>query len=145
MPVATVYVEFVTVIGTSIMGVHTAIIPIINESAQSYQLHIRLNRSIKCQIGCLGHFHFPAGKYLYTGSAQHNMAARLSRHLQKDKRLRWHIDYLLNSCYAHIFEIWVFSESECALNQKLAGEVLVAGFGSSDCKQGCGSHLKFMG
>jgi Uri superfamily endonuclease len=38
-----------------------------------------------------------------------------------------------------------FDEEECILNQKASGEIIVAGFGSSDCKNGCKSHLKYLG
>ena len=79
------------------MGLHSAKIPQLPATTQSYQLHIRLSRPICCQIGRLGRFDFPAGRYLYTGSARRNMAARLTRHLQREKPLRWHIDYLLTN------------------------------------------------
>ena len=35
--------------------------------------------------------------------------------------------------------------AECALNQATAGAMPVPGFGASDCKHGCGSHLKYLG
>jgi Uri superfamily endonuclease len=44
--------------------------------------------------GGLGRVFFPAGLYLYVGSAQRNLSHRLSRHARQDKPLRWHIDYL---------------------------------------------------
>ena len=65
-----------------------------SDIARSYQLSIRLNRSIYCQIGQLGRFHFLIEEYVYTGSARRSMASRLARHLQRHKRLRWHIDYV---------------------------------------------------
>jgi Uri superfamily endonuclease len=34
---------------------------------------------------------------------------------------------------------------ECRLNQASGGQVLVRGFGASDCRAGCGAHLKYRG
>jgi Uri superfamily endonuclease len=112
--------------------------------ACTYQLHIRLSRNIKCLVGRLGEYSFPAGHYVYTGSAKRNMSARLKRHLSKEKALRWHIDYLLASRYAIITKVTTSAEAECLLNQHVEGEVLIPGFGASDCKSGCGSHLKYI-
>ncbi|MGE5336851.1 MAG: DUF123 domain-containing protein, partial [Gemmatimonadota bacterium] len=61
----------------------------------SYQLLIEIARPLRCAIGRLGVFDFPAGRYLYTGSARRNLDARIARHLRGIKRLHWHIDYLL--------------------------------------------------
>lgn len=112
---------------------------------QTYQLHIRLASERELVIGRLGVFRFPAGLYLYTGSAKRNMEARIRRHCSKEKRLRWHIDYLLASADAEVTEVRTYRESECALNQRSAGQVIVPGFGASDCHMGCGSHLKYLG
>ena len=32
---------------------------------------------------------------------------------------------------------------ECDLNKETEGEIIIHGFGSSDCEAGCKSHLKF--
>ncbi len=58
----------------------------------SYQLLIRIGRPIRLRIGALGVQEFPAGHYLYTGSARRNLEARIHRHLRREKKLRWHID-----------------------------------------------------
>lgn len=96
-------------------------------------------------IGRLGEFDFPAGDYVYTGSARRNLEARIARHLRRDKRLRWHIDYLLAAPGVTVGEVRRSDVAECVLNQATAGRVPVPGFGASDCRQGCGSHLKFLG
>ncbi len=111
----------------------------------SYQLHIRLHASACITVGRLGRFTFPAGNYIYTGSAKTNIIARVARHLAKTKRNRWHVDYLLTHCCSRVFSVILFSESECAVNRSVRGIVLVPGFGSTDCQNGCGSHLKYMG
>lgn len=114
-------------------------------TACTYQLMIHLAVPVRLTVGRLGIFDFPAGRYVYTGSARRNLEARIARHLRRDKRLRWHIDYLLGIPEAEVVGITRHAEAECALNQSTHGRVLVPGFGASDCQAGCGSHLKFLG
>ena len=109
----------------------------------SYQLHMVLEKEEAITIGKLGTFRFPAGRYVYTGSARRNMGARLARHMSKSKRIRWHIDYLLSNPHCRVFIVLLFSESECEVNRRSEGVVIVLGFGSSDCRSGCGGHLKY--
>lgn len=111
----------------------------------TYQLHIRLIQPLRLWIGRFGEFDFPAGDYVYTGSAKRNFEARIARHLRRDKRLRWHIDYLLAAPGVEVVEVLRSAEPECALNQATAGEIPVPGLGASDCRLGCGSHLKYLG
>ena len=33
---------------------------------------------------------------------------------------------------------------ECELNTDVKGKIIVEGFGNSDCKENCKSHLKFL-
>jgi Uri superfamily endonuclease len=111
----------------------------------TYQLNIQLSQSSSLQIGKFGLFNFPAGHYIYTGSARRNLGARVARHLKLNKTLRWHIDYLLASPFSSIESVTLFSEMECEINQRVNGVVLIAGFGASDCRANCGSHLKYLG
>lgn len=112
-------------------------------SNNTYQLYIRLNSVQTITIGKLGTFMFPAGKYIYTGSAKCNLEARIARHMHKEKRLRWHIDYLLAAPACKITQVKIFNTPECQLNQRTPGEILIPKFGASDCKKGCVSHLKY--
>lgn len=114
---------------------------------QSYQLHINIKNNIEIQIGKLGKFTFPMGNYIYTGSAKKNIDERIKRHQSNspDKKLHWHVDYLLDDENAKITEVQKFDEEECTLNQKATGEIIVVGFGISDCKNKCRSHLKYLG
>lgn len=109
----------------------------------SYQLIIDVPAPLRLRIGKLGSFDFPVGRYIYTGSAKRGMEARLRRHLDRDKRLRWHIDYLLAAPAVRIVGIRRSKAEECALNQRTRGASIVLGFGASDCLRGCGSHLKW--
>ena len=69
----------------------------------------------------------------------------IGRLQRADKKLRWHIDYLLAARGVRITKIVRSRREECELNQGSRGEVVVPGFGASDCKAGCGAHLKFVG
>jgi|TARA_B100001105_G_scaffold25907_1_gene18150 Uri superfamily endonuclease len=111
---------------------------------QSYQLIISLSQNINIQIGKLGLFSFQKGTYVYAGSAKRNMDARIKRHLSKDKNLHWHIDYLLANKQTKIIKVIKSELSECDLNGHVKGKIIAKGFGSSDCKENCKSHLKFI-
>ena len=114
-------------------------------SSISYQLHIRITQPLHIQIGALGLQHFPAGHYIYTGSAKRAMQQRLLRHLRHDKPLRWHIDYLLQHPASIVTRISRFEDNECQLNQATQGKILVPGFGAGDCKNSCIAHLLYIG
>jgi len=113
-------------------------------SSGLYQLVIRLGRRQNIDVGHLGCFVFPSGYYVYTGSAKRRLESRLARHLRKEKRMRWHIDYLLGQ--AKIVEVKRYHggrHSECELSRRVGAlpgsRVVAPGFGSSDC--GCSTHL----
>jgi len=108
----------------------------------TYQLVITIANPVCVAVGALGVFRFPAGRYVYTGSARRNLQARIDRHLSSAKCLRWHIDYLLNAPGVRVTDVRRFDEPECRVNQRTAGEITVPRFGASDCGAGCGSHLK---
>jgi Uri superfamily endonuclease len=111
----------------------------------SYQLLIDVPRRQRVQVGRLGEFEFPAGRYVYTGSAKRNLAARIARHLRRQKALRWHIDYLLAAPGVRVKNVVTAAQPECALNRGCGGQIVAAGFGASDCRCGCGAHLKYFG
>ncbi len=49
------------------------------------------------------------GFYAYVGSAMNNLEKRVERHLRKDKKKHWHIDYLLEK--ADIFLVLMIPSS----------------------------------
>jgi len=108
-----------------------------------YQLVARLEGECEVTVGRLGTFLFPAGYYVYTGSARKGLESRIARHLRKAKPMRWHIDYLLRHAAAIEVRRYSSDRSECSLSQsvgRLRGSAVVArGFGSSDCE--CVTHL----
>ncbi len=111
----------------------------------TYQLLIEIARPLWVNIGRLGKYDFPAGRYIYTGSAKRNFEARVARHLRREKTLRWHIDYLLAAPGVSIAGVRRYVTDECAINQTTPGRMVVRRFGASDCRMGCGSHLKQVG
>ncbi len=112
---------------------------------RTYQLLIKVTEPVRVTIGRHGRFLFPAGRYIYTGSARRNLESRIARHQRKHKTLHWHIDYLLVATGVEITSVKRSRQEECALNQKSRGKILIPGFGASDCRSGCGSHLKYLG
>lgn len=118
--------------------------PPIPADAITYQLVIELRRRCRISPGRLGAHELAAGRYVYTGSARRHMRARLQRHLRRDKPLRWHIDWLLTRPQAEVVAIHVDARPECEVNRATGGAVPIAGFGASDCRARCGSHLRYM-
>lgn len=109
----------------------------------SYVLLVRLDIERSIPIGKLGYLPFPKAYYAYIGSAMNGFNARLARHLRAEKKLHWHIDYLLKkSEIDEIITCRSVEKLECYLAQALAGTFpSIPDFGSSDCK--CRSHLFF--
>ncbi|ADC47314.1 hypothetical protein mru_1464 [Methanobrevibacter ruminantium M1] len=113
----------------------------------TYCLIISMKKSDKIKIGNLypEAYKFKKGYYVYIGSAMNSLISRLNRHLSDDKKMHWHIDYLLTSEYSEIREI-LFTDSEKRIECDLANEIAedgleIEGFGCSDCN--CNSHLIF--
>jgi Uri superfamily endonuclease len=124
---------------------------IIPKQGGTYALHLRQNHPERTKIGKLGEFCFPAGDYLYIGSAlgPGGLKARLTRHLRGKSRYHWHIDWLREITDA-IGAYYLTSDShyECKWSQFLLSFPLVtipaARFGASDCrrsKNSCAAHL----
>ena len=109
---------------------------------RTYQLIIEVRAAVQVSVGGLGTYDFPAGRYVYTGSALRNFEARITRHLSSIKKMHWHIDYLLAAPGVRVLEVRRSVKEECAVNRLTCGTVPVPGFGASDCRAGCGSHLK---
>ena len=111
----------------------------------SYVLLIRLTEEQTIIAGRLKTSCFPAGCYAYVGSAMNGFKARLNRHLSGDKKLHWHIDYLLEkAAISQIILCETEDRIECVIAQALSGQFdSIPGFGSSDCN--CRSHLFFAG
>ncbi len=114
----------------------------------AYLLQFRLEEPLELDAGRLGRVLLPAGWLAYVGSAMGpgGLRRRLERHLRRDKRLHWHIDYLTTVCTPVAWESEVGEERrECAWVRRLLAlpgtTVPAPGFGSSDCREGCPAHL----
>lgn len=113
----------------------------------AYVLLMRLDEDAAIKVGALGDVLFRRGCYVYAGSALRGMASRVARHMRREKRLRWHVDYLAQK--ATIVAAWCDpgeEANECLWSHRLAGlegaNVFPRGFGSSDCH--CPGHLVHM-
>ena len=109
-----------------------------------YVLIIQIDHALSCGIGALGKLAFQEGLYAYVGSAQNNLELRVKRHQRKEKRLFWHIDYLLNNEASKVIEVYYSAGKkmeECNVSSIIEanGAFLIRGFGCSDCR--CKSHL----
>ena len=112
----------------------------------TYILWLHLEEPKRLRIGRLGVIAFDPGHYAYVGSAfgPGGIRARVGRHLRREKKKRWHIDYLNSAsqpggawiCYGDppLEHRWA------RVLSSLTGAWLpAAGFGASDCR--CPSHL----
>ncbi|UCE42531.1 MAG: GIY-YIG nuclease family protein [Candidatus Aminicenantes bacterium] len=109
-----------------------------------YVLFISLAETQKIKPGKLPAVDYKNGTYLYIGRARTGLQARIKRHLRNQKKLFWHIDYLLQK--AKIVDIWIRQDyfAECKIAREIenfrpAAPKTIQGFGSSDC--GCRGHL----
>jgi len=120
------------------------VINIFKKLEATYILAINVSEDLKIRVGQLGEVSFKEGDYIYIGSAIGCLETRLRRHLRKNKKIYWHIDYLLENKRAKILQIWTIDKKiECqtaeVFCQDSTTEIIKKCFGSSDCK--CMTHL----
>ena|GEM_PF-998176 len=99
------------------------------------------------------------GVYIYSGSAlgPGGIEARIRRHLRRRERQRtgiesdnyhWHVDLILQVA-SEIAAVGAYcdTKTECELVKLLKGRGMrvIEGFGSTDCRSGCGGHLIYYG
>ena len=88
----------------------------------AYVLFLRLDADEAIEVGRLGRVRFEHGAYAYVGSAMGGLDARIARHLRSEKKLHWHIDYLLER--ATVTQVMAFETAqriECDLSQGFEG------------------------
>ena len=118
----------------------------------SYALFLSLPQAARLAVGRLGAFDFPAGRYVYLGSANGpgGLRARLAHHARIAAHPQWHLDYFRP--YVQITGGFVAEgipvgglPLECAWSQQLlrlpGARPAAPGFGSADCRSGCPAHL----
>jgi|YNPBryantNP2012_1023418.scaffolds.fasta_scaffold10398_1 Uri superfamily endonuclease len=114
----------------------------------SYVLLLQVVSPLTFEAGRLGMITLPAGRYAYVGTARATggLRVRLARHVRSQKRLYWHIDYLVQRApiwgvYWQVTPIPLECRWAQALLRLPGASAPVRGFGSSDCRRGCPAHL----
>ena len=109
----------------------------------SYFLILKLQRERTLEFGRRENRQaFPAGYYVYVGSAMKNLTQRLARHRRLRKNKFWHIDYLRESSeFIAALPVRSSENLECQLAERMRSlaEWDIPGFGASDCA--CPGHL----
>jgi len=117
-----------------------------SDAGGTYVLFIEVSKDVTLEIGSLGRIKFTKGFYIYIGSAfgPGGLVKRVERHFRNEKKLFWHIDYLLNSSSTEIAAVaWTVNQQISQEIDKLSDLVTTINhFGSSDCK--CTGHLKMI-
>lgn len=135
----------------------------------SYVFALWLPRPRSIAVGRFGEIAFPAGWYLYAGSAfgPGGLRARLARHQRRirdtarnggrtstgakracTKRAHWHVDYLREEAiwggaWASASGQRLECEWAAALRRLPGAQIIAPGFGASDCR--CPAHLVHIG
>ena len=120
----------------------------------TYTLLMVCKRPFKLRIGKLGLAQIKKGIYLYTGSALGagavSLDLRIARHRRRNKRVKWHVDYLTVRPEITIVSVVCIESKvrlECKINQRILSilnvEPILHRAGSSDCH--CNAHLLFAG
>ncbi|NJE07908.1 DUF123 domain-containing protein [Thermococcus sp. M39] len=107
----------------------------------SYLLVIKVERDLVVRTK-RKEFPLKAGYYVYVGSAMNSLEKRVERHFKKDKKLHWHIDFLLKE--AELLRAYLIP-SDAKIEEELSREVAkfgkpVKGFGASDLRIGSNLH-----
>jgi len=112
-----------------------------NAGKGSYLLISHLPAEQRITVGSLKSILFSPGYYTYAGSALSGFKTRLNRHLKREKKPHWHIDYLLKeAAVAGLILIETTDRLECTIARALNTRFdAITGFGASDCR--CPSHL----
>jgi len=112
----------------------------------SYLLLLHLLSGQTIRTGQLGIFPFPAGFYIYVGSARGpgGLRARIQHHLRPSPKPYWHIDYLrqcaeITGLFYHLSEESIEHQLAQELQNSSLLETVAPKFGASDCR--CPTHL----
>jgi sugar fermentation stimulation protein A len=109
----------------------------------TYLLILYNDKSFTKKIGSLGERAFKKGYYVYVGSAMKGLANRIKRHMKKNKKRHWHLDYIVP--YSMKVVRFHRIRRQERVEESLAHRLLeicddhVPGFGASDT--GAISHL----
>jgi Uri superfamily endonuclease len=83
-----------------------------------YQIYFYLREDVEVFIPRFKRILCRKGLYVYTGSGGKNVLSRISRHLRKNKKMHWHIDYLLPFGKVVLIKIIrnLLERNECLIN-----------------------------
>ncbi|MFX1484563.1 MAG: DUF123 domain-containing protein [Promethearchaeota archaeon] len=117
----------------------------------AYTLIIEVEKDFDIEIQSLGEVRFQSGIWAYVGSAMGSgstsLENRIKRHFRSQKKIHWHIDYLLARDAKLVKAFWAESpvHIECDIAQKIQTrdefQIGPKNFGSSDCQKGCSAHI----
>ena len=116
----------------------------------TYTLLLACKKPFKIRMGKLGLIKVERGNYLYTGSAlgtgSVSLEQRVARHRRRNKRMKWHVDYLTVPREVVVVNVICTESSkrlECQINRqllhKLNAKPIARRAGASDCQ--CSGHL----
>ena len=126
------------------LPVSLAPVRFVREDTGCYILELTVENRIEIQVGSLGTRVFEAGYYLYVGSGQRNLSARLARHRRRSKKtIRWHIDYLRaeTGTPTTVRIYGLTDEARLARELRAVADGSIDGFGASDSPES--SHLLY--
>ena len=112
----------------------------------TYCLVLSMEKESNIKIGAKGKISFKKGHYVYVGSALNSLTKRIERHISKNKKKHWHIDYLLMNKNAQLNQV-IYTYSHNKIECDVADEIFknsdeyIELFGCSDCN--CRSHLYY--
>jgi len=112
-----------------------------------YLLILKLDKPQQIKVGRWPATSFKPGYYLYVGRAKRGLKARIRRHLKKNKKIFWHIDYLTRHVPVYQILIKPGAFDECATARRLRSLIKQSAiplrrFGASDCR--CDGHLLYL-
>lgn len=109
----------------------------------TYVLLLKCLEDTIVTVGSLGEIPFKRGFYAYVGSARNGVSVRVKRHYKRNKKLKWHIDYItVNEGFKIVGYLFFGDYIESAISRILCNLLeLVPRFGCSDTNDA--SHLFF--
>jgi len=104
-----------------------------------YLLVLCNDKPFKKKIGSLGEREFKTGYYVYVGSAMQGLEKRITRHLRKNKKIHWHLDYICPQ-YMKVEKVYPIRrrdriEQAMARGLREISQDFVPGFGASDSNE----------
>lgn len=99
-----------------------------------YALLLLSSSDAKIAVGKLGRIRFEKGYYVYIGSAQRCLQARIKRHMATTKKKIWHIDYITTRFdFVGVYIFPVSKKYEDVLAAFMAEKfAAIPGFGAAD-------------